>query len=239
MMILKFSKKIIFLSFFSFSFFLFSFFLSYTDGMMPVVTFLLACVSFVSLFIYICIDYFHLSKLDFNLETFKSSQKCPNPVSFLFKKNNLKSLFEKVYSLLCRQQHYEVMSSKSYLLRDQILENLTDPVIMLDRFDSISFINPSALMLLNQEEALCLGKSIQAFVRNTQFFDLLQSCKSRLCIQKSLILFSSFKSQNFEVTCIPITDDKAKFEGILFLFHDVSLYTLFDEVKLKEYEFKK
>lgn len=231
-MSLKFSYKIFALAVCSLICFIISFSQLNQGFSLSLFVFLLGIIFFVSLIFYVAIDYFHLSKLDDKLENYKKNQQCPNPVSFIFKKNNLKSLFEKVYSLLCRQQHYEKVSFNSHLLRDQILNNLTDPVIMLDQYDTISFINPAALVLINKKEADCLGRSIQAFVRNTLFFDLLQTCKSRLCIQKRIVPFSSFKKQEFEVTTIPITDEKARFEGVLFLFHDVSVYTMKVEGKL-------
>ncbi len=105
------------------------------------------------------------------------------------------------------------------IAQSQLMENLLDGVIILDKTNRIVDYNPAAEMIFD----LTLGVIGKTFPEATTQFNKLAALES-LHVEKSRIQLNTDSKLEFEVRTLPLLDYKKQMTGNLITVHDITEY---------------
>lgn len=112
-----------------------------------------------------------------------------------------------------------------------IINVFVDGLIILDKFNNITLVNPVAEKLFDLEKEKIEGKNIKYLKENPYFSGILDLILKGNVIQKiERMEFSPAKEFTIEITTIPLKEEKKEF-GHLIIFHDISREKIIEKLK--------
>ena len=104
--------------------------------------------------------------------------------------------------------------------RENIIENMTDGLIVLDAQNRIADINQKAKTIFDSPSVQAIGQETAAFFENQPAFA--QICCGREKLPGELVMENDDCAKMFEVSYLPLLDRRGKYNGLSIIFHDVT-----------------
>ncbi|WP_144060678.1 histidine kinase N-terminal 7TM domain-containing protein [Salinarchaeum sp. Harcht-Bsk1] len=106
------------------------------------------------------------------------------------------------------------------IAREQVVDTLPDPVVVLDEQDRITDLNEAGITLLGESEDELLGADFDAAFR--AFPNVVDTFEDAMQTRQVVRIHVRDEIKDYEVRVAPIEDERGTTRGRILLFHDVS-----------------
>lgn len=128
-----------------------------------------------------------------------------------------------------KETHLQLAMEKN--IRDSVITNLVDGLILLDRHNRILILNPAAEKILKVNFKNLQGESFQKIPFFAEQKIFLQSIKDEKTLDKKEFIFNEPMKLVIEASVVPVVDNEKKKLGSMIIFHDFTREKAIDVMK--------